>query len=161
LVAPPEIVVAEIDPVPVTPREAPVPTSMAAAVLVPEVSDENADEPPAEHPDVVAPPLESVQRVAAVPEIVPADSRAVSVPCTDVRVPDPFSTNDVLAVSAVKVPAAGVVPPIAPGLGRDDVEPPRETDVPAIVMALWVRAAFPIPEKFVPVSVGVVVLVIA
>ncbi len=40
----------------------------------------------------------------------------------------------VFAVTVVKVAAAGVVPPITPGLGKEDVEPPNATEVPAMVM---------------------------
>ena len=39
----------------------------------------------------------------------------------------------------VPVIGAGVVPPIAPGEGSDEVEPPKLTDVPAIVIAECAR----------------------
>ena len=42
----------------------------------------------------------------------------------------------------VPVIAAGVPPPIAPGLGSEEVDPPRDTDVPAIVIAELARLAF-------------------
>ena len=45
----------------------------------------------------------------------------------------------VLKVEPVRVvndPAAGVVPPMAPGDGNEEVDPPSETEVPAIVMLL-------------------------
>lgn len=48
----------------------------------------------------------------------------------------------VLAVIVVPVIAAGVVPPIAPGDGKDDVDPPNDTEVPAIVIAEFVRSEF-------------------
>jgi hypothetical protein len=73
--------VAAIVPDPVAARDPPVPTSIAAVVLVPEVIAENAGLPPPEHPLVVAPPLASVQSVAPVPLIVPEVSTLVSVPC--------------------------------------------------------------------------------
>jgi len=54
----------------------------------------------------------------------------------------PLMTKLVLAVSVVNVPAAGVVPPIAPGEGNELVELPSDTDVPAIVIAELARSAF-------------------
>ena len=64
----------------------------------------------------------------------------------------------VLAVMVVPVIAAGVVPPIAPGDGSDDVEPPSDTDVPAMVIAELAREAFGINpvqvlERFLELSV--------
>lgn len=47
----------------------------------------------------------------------------------------------VVPVSVVKEPADAVVPPIAPGDGKEDVDPPRLTEVPAIVMAELARSA--------------------
>jgi hypothetical protein len=88
-----------------------------------------------------------------VPETVPADINLVSVPWTEVIVLDPLSANDVLDVRAVNVPAAGVVPPIAPGDGKLEVDPPRLTDVPAIVIVEWARSAFGMELKAYPASV--------
>jgi hypothetical protein len=44
--------------------------------------------------------------------------------------------------SAEKSPIPGVVPPIVPGFGKDAVEPPRDTEVPAIVIAEFAKSAF-------------------
>jgi len=46
------------------------------------------------------------------------------------------------ALRVVNAPEAGVVPPIGPGAGKDVVDPPRETDVPAIVIAEFAKPAF-------------------
>jgi len=89
---------------------------------------------PPEQPAVVAPPFESVQRVAAVPLTVPAVRIFVSVPCSPVSAVPPLTDKLVFAVIVVPVMAAGVVPPIAPGLGKETVEPPRATAVPAILI---------------------------
>jgi hypothetical protein len=51
---------------------------------------------------------------------VPVESVEVNCPVTD---------------AVVKCAAAGVVPPITPGLGSAEVEPPSDTEVPAIVIA--------------------------
>ena len=67
-------------------------------------------------------------------------------------------TKLVLAVNVVNVPAAGVVPPIAPGDGNETVEPPRETEVPAMVIAEFARSAFGMLLKEYPASVNVQVV---
>jgi hypothetical protein len=46
-----------------------------------------------------------------------------------------------LALRVVKAPEEGVPPPIAPGEGSDDVEPPRDTEVPATVIAEFASPA--------------------
>ena len=51
---------------------------------------------------------------------VPVESVEVNCPVTD---------------AVVKCAAAGVVPPMTPGLGKAVVDPPSDTEVPAIVMA--------------------------
>ena len=43
----------------------------------------------------------------------------------------------------VNAPVDGVVPPIAPGDGKDEVEPPNDTAVPAILIEELVRPALP------------------
>lgn len=54
----------------------------------------------------------------------------------------PASVRLVLAVMTVPVIAAGVEPPIAPGLGSEDVELPSATDAPAIVIDEFASSAF-------------------
>jgi len=87
----------------------------------------------------------------------------------------PASVTLVFAVITVPVIAAGVVPPIAPGLGSDEVEPPKATDVPAIVIVEFESEAFatgsvatppvvftvmaravaaPVPRPLTPVEMG-------
>ena len=62
------------------------------------------------------------------------------------------SLRFVFAVIVVPVIAAGVVPPIAPGDGNDEVEPPSDTEVPAIVMAELVKPPFGSPVALVRTS---------
>jgi hypothetical protein len=67
-----------------------------------------------------------------------------------------------VAPSVVKLPAAGVVPPMAPGDGRLLVDPPSATEVPAIVIVELARLAFGtapklgsapvLPSRTVPVA---------
>ena len=97
--------------------------------------------------EVVAPPLASVQSRALVPLTVPAVNSFVSVPCVPVCAVPPLMVRLVFAVIVVPVIAAGVPPPIAPGFGREEVEPPSDTDVPAMVMAEFDRAAFATEEQ--------------
>jgi hypothetical protein len=75
----------------------------------------------------------------------------------EVRVPENVTWP--VAPSVVKLAAAGVVPPMAPGLGNELVEPPRETLVPAMVMAEWAnpalaREVFVTLLRFVTVGFG-------
>lgn len=81
---------------------------------------------------------------------------------------EPFRTSDppvppfvprvvlLVPVMVVNAPLPGVVPPMAPGDGNDEVEPPKATEVPAIVIAEFDKPPFGIPVKLVPVSVGAV-----
>lgn len=52
------------------------------------------------------------------------------------------SVRLVEAESVVNAPVDGVVPPIGPGEGNADVDPPRGTELPAIVIAELARPAF-------------------
>lgn len=54
---------------------------------------------------------------------------------------------NVVPVKVVNEPAAGVVPPIAPGLGKEEVEPPKATEVPAIVIDELARSTLGIELK--------------
>jgi hypothetical protein len=66
--------------------------------------------------------------------------------------PDPLTVE--LADRVVNAPDAGVVPPIAPGEGKEEVDPPNDTDVPPIVIAELVRLKTPelyvIPVPAIP-----------
>jgi len=81
----------------------------------------------------VAGPRIVLDAVAALPQVVvkfPVAGYARKEPA----VPEEPAVTVVCAVSVVNAPVLGVVPPIAPGDGREVVEPPRDTAVPAIVM---------------------------
>ena len=52
-----------------------------------------------------------------------------------------------LAPSVVNRPVLGVVPPMAPGDGNEDVDPPSDTEVPPMVMALLTREEFGIDGR--------------
>ena len=79
--------------------------------------------------------------IVALPEVEPLMTTLPPVP--------PFVPSVMLLVPVIVVNAAvpGVPPPIAPGFGREEVEPPRDTDVPAMVMAEFDRAAFATEEQ--------------
>lgn len=66
--------------------------------------------------------------IVALPLVEPSMTTLPPVP--------PFAPNVILLVpvSVVNAPEPGVVPPIAPGFGNEDVDPPRDTAVPAIVI---------------------------
>jgi hypothetical protein len=74
--------------------------------------------------------------IVAAPDVAPFSTTLPPVP--------PFTPSVALLVPVIVVAATdpGVVPPIAPGLGSDEVEPPRATDVPAIVIAAFASEAF-------------------
>lgn len=63
-----------------------------------------------------------------------------------VAAPDPIA-REVFTVRVVNVPAAGVVPPIVPGEGNEDVDPPSDTEVPPMVIALLTRPEFGIDGR--------------
>ena len=90
--------------------------------------------------------------------VVPATAGHVSVAVPLVE-PYPVRTKAVVLrtppLTALKSPIPGVVPPIVPGLGKDEVDPPRETEVPAMVIAEFARSAFGIELYAYPVSVKV------
>lgn len=70
---------------------------------------------------------------------------AVVLPTIDMMpacVPSEVAVTPELADTDVNAPVLGVTPPIAPGLGREEVDPPSETGVPPIVMAELARSAF-------------------
>jgi hypothetical protein len=79
--------------------------------------------------------------IVALPEVEPFSTTLPPVP--------PFTPSVALLVPVIVVNAAvpGVVPPIAPGAGKEEVEPPRETDVPPIVIAEFASAVFGIALK--------------
>ena len=57
-------------------------------------------------------------------------------------------------MSVVNDPPAGVTPPIAPGDGNDDVDPPSEIDVPPMVIEELFSAPRGMPVKYVPTRGG-------
>jgi hypothetical protein len=59
-----------------------------------------------------------------------------------------------VAWRVVNFPPAGVVPPIAPGDGNDDVDPPSEIDVPPMVIEELFSAPLGMPVKYAPTRGG-------
>jgi len=79
----------------------------------------------------------------------------------------PFETVFVycpVELSVVNAPVLGVVPPMAPGTGNEDVDPPSATDVPPIVIEgltnpVFGNDAFVTPLRL-PTTVAIVPLVV-
>jgi hypothetical protein len=88
--------------------------------------------------------------IVALPEVEPLITTLPPVP--------PLVPRVMLLVPVMVVAATvlGVVPPIAPGDGSDDVEPPRDTDVPAMVIAEFTKS--PLGMEVTTVGTPVVVV---
>jgi len=93
------------------------------------------------------PPPATLVAVAAVPPMLRFATAVVLVTANGAVPVARVEVNCPVADRVVNAPVDGVVPPIAPGLGNELVELPKETDVPPIVIAEFDSAALATVEQ--------------